>query len=209
MAATANDQCSGDRPLDQERAVDDVDVDEAVQPVGLRVAETDVDDAAHLASEARREVARVEVDLVQQSRLHEAGQAAEVIEAIDGGALELHLGVRGRRAANDDVGLSRASHAGHVFDGPQRIAAGSGHAQQLLSAEAALRDLARWGFDGGRGTELQRSRFSGRPVDVHAVGDRGELARGDLLLDCQRSAILRGDPQAVSGRGQLLETKRA
>ena len=50
-----------------------------------------------------------------------------MVQAIDWGALELHLGIRGRRAANDDeFGLGRASHPGMysmAFNGSPRVPA--------------------------------------------------------------------------------------
>ena len=199
----------GDGPLDQKRTVEDVDVDQAVQTVGLRIAEPDIDDAAHLASEPRREISGVEVDLVQQSRLHEARQTAEVIEAIHRGAFELHLGVGGRRAANDDVGLGRASDAGHVFDGPQRIATGSGHPYELLAGEAPFRDLAGRRLDGGRRAEFQSRPLVRPTARVHAVGDRSQLAGGDVLVDSKRRPSGRGERDVKSPRRKRLEMKRA
>ena len=180
-----------------------------MEPIRLRVADPDVDDAAHLPAEAGREVPGVKVDLVEQARLHEAGQTAEVIEAIDGRALELHRRIRGRRAADDDhVGLRRASHAGHVLDGLQRIAARARHAEQLVPCEAALGDLAGRRFDRGGRAELQRGGLLRGPAGLQSVSHRGELAGGDVFVGRQGRALRGRELDVKPSRRERLEAKR-
>jgi hypothetical protein len=133
-----------------------------------------------------------------------------VVQAIDRGTLELHLGVRGRRATNDDeFRLGRASHPGHVFDGLQRIAARARHLQQLFPAEAALGDLARGGLDGGSRAELQRGHSARLSGDLHPINHRRELTGRDVFVGFERNPLGGGEQDVKPPRRERREMEGA
>ena len=110
------------------------------------------------AAEARRIAARIEVDAVDQARVHHRRADAEVKEGGDADAVDEEPRVAGRRAADEEVrqAAQQRSDAGHRLDGAEGVAEGAGHLLHLagghllssgLAAHAADADL----LDGRRG----------------------------------------------------------
>src|SRR5690606_1724761 len=140
-----------------ERArVDEVHLEHAVVAAGplahpavifeaARVGGTqrDVDDAAHHAAEARAEVARIKVDLLEQLRGHDAREAAEVVRDRDQRAVGEDVRVVGGRTADDQEPRQprRPRHARQRLERAQGVAARPGYALDLAALNGPARDL--------------------------------------------------------------------
>ena len=111
----------------------------------LRLAQADVDDAAHRAAVLRAEVAGIEVDLLEHLGGDDRGEAAEVVDERDRRAVDEDCVSCGRRAAHDEEPgeRRRARDAGQVLERAQRVAVGAGDAIDLALLERALDHLAR------------------------------------------------------------------
>src|SRR5207253_9755415 len=95
-------QVLGDRPFDLERAVDEIDLYEAVIAVGARVACLDLDDAAEAAAVIDAVAAGEELQRRDELAVHRRAQAAEVIERGDVDAVDVGARVLRRRAPDDE-----------------------------------------------------------------------------------------------------------
>jgi hypothetical protein len=122
--------------LQEDAGVEQADVGVAAHLLRLQLLDLHVDDAARGPAVHRREVARIELDGVEEADGDHAAQAAEVVDEGDLGAVDEDAGVLGRRAAHDEQAVHRrARHAGEVLDHRQRIAAGARHLVDLLGGE--------------------------------------------------------------------------
>ena len=138
----------GERTFGKKSHVDQVDLREAVELVLLGIAHANVDDAAHGAAVLRAEVARVEIDLLEQLGGHHRRQPAKVIDERDVRAVDEDLGVLGRGPAHDEQAREarRARDARKVLQRAQRITVGAWRAKELALLHGALGHLTRGAF---------------------------------------------------------------
>ena len=109
--------------------VEEIHVDVAARLLGLELLHAHVHDAARGVAVVGREVAWVELQVVDHADRQHAAQAAEVVHQRHLRAVEEELGVRRRGAAHDDLareGLG-SRHAGEVLEHSQGIAGGAWH----------------------------------------------------------------------------------
>ena len=110
IAIESEAACGRERPalqqrdgsLDHPARIDQIGLQEPVVAVVLRLAQTDVDDAAHHAPVLGAEVAGVEVDLVEHLGRHDAGETAEVVDERHRRAVDERLRIGGAGAAHEE-----------------------------------------------------------------------------------------------------------
>jgi hypothetical protein len=153
----------------------------------------------------RTEVARVEVDLLQDLAGHHRGQPTEVVDERHVRAVDEHARVARRRAAHDQQAIegSGAGHAGHVADRAQRVAVGARHFADFFARDAVLGRLARRALAFDRDVERvdrcgRRRRGGGKRLGGCGRGLFRALFRGRFELEAERD--LGGNRRARSGR---------
>ena len=136
----------GDRPLDHERAVDEIELHEAVVPVAARVARLDLDDAAETAAMIDAVAAGKELQPRDDLAVHGRAQPTEVKQRWNEDAVDVGARVLRRRAPHDEQAAAegRARDAGEVLHRLERVALGAGDVAQLVAGERLLH-----GFDDG------------------------------------------------------------
>ena len=128
---------AGDRSLERDAAVEDVELRGAVERVAP-LARAEIDGAAQRAPEARREVAREELERLDHVGGDDRGDAAEVEEERDRDAVEVDVRLRGLRAAHDEEADAEraAGDAGQVLEHLQRVTLRAGDGPDLLAPRA-------------------------------------------------------------------------
>ena len=190
--ATANDSVLVMRPLQHERAVEQVHLRVAVQPVGARPARVDVDDPAQAEPMVGLISAGDEREPVDHLAVHGRAEAAEVVEHRHVHAVDVDAGVGGRRAPDrqETDPERRARDAWEVLDGLQRVALGAGDALDLRGGERLLDRLD----DGALPAH-------GRRVPLLHVDEQAELGR---LPFVQRDRDVDGENRRAAQRQLVL-----
>ena len=154
---------------------------DAVDLVLGRVPGGDLQDAAGAAAVADREVAGVEVDLLEQVGVVDAGEATEVVDQRNGDAIDERLAVLRRRATNDEQTDSerRPCDAGKELDRPKRVTARTRDAGQLFFVDRALHDLAWRRIDDGG---FAKAPVRGPLLRAEPVDHLGDLPGSELLF---------------------------
>ena len=129
-----------DRRGDERRGVEHVGGDVAVRPLLGERPEIDPDQAAEAAAVLGAVRAGRQVDRPHQVGVDRRAKAADVVERRDLDAVDVDLGLVGRRAPDDEVARAerRAGHAREVLHHLERVALRAGDAPRLLGADARL-----------------------------------------------------------------------
>ena len=149
-----------------------------------------LDDAARHAAVARREVSRIHVNALDQTRVHEAREPAEVEKERHGHTVEQRLAFVPSSPAEQRIATARrARDARHHLDRLDGIAAGSGDARERLALDATAHGLVR-----------RRVHFRRRRELFELVRSRGGL-RGRWFRGL-RTAVSRRVRRALRRRRQ-------
>ena len=172
---------------------------------GLQLLQVHVDDAGVGAPVLGREVARHELDVVDDPLGQHAAQTAEVIDQRHVDPVDEDLRVLGRRAAHDEQAAAggRARHARQVLDHRQRIARGAGDPVDDVGAQHHVRHV----LLGARGRHRLVERVGLPAFDV--VGDDRLLAGADLFVRAERQVRGRFDVQVPGAGGEFEEGEPA
>ena len=184
-----------DRRREQRRGVEIVGGDVAVRPLVGERPEIDPHETAQAAAVVGAVGAGRQVDGPHQVGVDRRAEAADVVERRDLDAVDVDLGLVGRRAPDDELTRAerRAGHAGEVLHHLQRVPLGAGDPPRLLGADPRLDRLlldARRAHDGGVVDPSLSSSPRARYLTVRrlptamvsSVVDRDEAGVGELDL---------------------------
>ena len=181
LAGEGEGAALADRPLDQEGRVDQVDVGEPRYPsvFGSRIPMSMMPPI--FRPKRAEKLPGVEVDALEQPPVDEAGQAAEVVDAIDRPALEERLRVEGRGAADDDEAARPGGRATPGSSSMTRSGSPRVPAARSSSSGRAFRLTTSRGGRGDAGGGAEGIFISVLLRGFQPVGDRGGFAGGDRL----------------------------
>ena len=134
---------AGDRSLERDAAVEDVELRGAVERVAP-LARAEIDGAAQRAPEAVAKLPGRKLERLDHIGGDDRGDAAEVEEEGDRDAVEVDVRLRGFRAAHDEEADAEraAGDAGQVLEHLQRVALRAGDGPDLLHLERVDAHLA-------------------------------------------------------------------
>ena len=133
------------RAFEHRARVDEIELGEpVVAAVVARLAKVRLDDASERAAVLHAEVARIEIDLVEELGRNHARQTPKMIDVRDPHAVDEHRRRLIAVTAHDELPRERrrARDTRQVLNGPQGVAGGARNARELAAGQRVARHLA-------------------------------------------------------------------